>query len=136
MSTNPDAIDALGATTVPSLRVRIFLGTSVALAVVVLVGAVAVWLSARAVLGRGLDDALRERAHALGARVAPHGPPRPGWNVRPGPPERRDERPLPPPERRDERPLPPGALAVPPDVRAGEGAFLICTFYPAGAKRG
>jgi signal transduction histidine kinase len=123
----------------PSLRLRIFLGTSVALTLVVLLGSLAVWLAARAILERNLNDALRERAHALSARFAPRGPPHPLLNGRPGAPERRGEgrgddiRPG-APERRgegrndnriDERKPPQNQGNVPPELRQGDGAFFI-----------
>jgi signal transduction histidine kinase len=96
----------------PSLRLRIFLGTSVALTLVVLIGSLAVWLAARAILERNLNDALRERAHSLSARFAPRGPPHSAPNGRPGAPERRGD------GRSDER-------KPPPEMRQGDGPFFM-----------
>jgi signal transduction histidine kinase len=121
---------------VTSLRLRIFLGTSVALTLVVLIGAVALWLAAQAVLYRELDDTLRERARTLGSRVAARPdagrPPRPP-PANPGerPP---GERPLgerPPGERLpgDRRPGSAGPFAgppgIPPEMRADGGTIFI-----------
>ena len=107
----------------PSLRLRIFLGTSVALTLVVLIGSLAVWLAARAILERNLNDALRERAHALSARFAPRGPPHPISNGRPGAPERRGEGRNDP--RVDERKPPSNQGNVPPELRQGDGVFFM-----------
>ena len=97
-----------------SLRRRIFLGTTVTLAGVVLIGGVAVWLGARALLYGGLDRELHERARDLsvphvGPRRPPGdprgmGPPRPGDQDRPprpgGDQDRPDNRPMCPVTRR------------------------------------
>lgn len=107
----------------PSLRLRIFLGTSVALTLVVLIGSLAVWLAARAILERGLNDALRERAHTFSARFAPRGPPHPVSNGRPDAPERRDEGRNDP--RVNERKPPPNQGNAPPELRQGDGTLFM-----------
>jgi signal transduction histidine kinase len=116
-------------TSVPSLRRRIFLGTSVALTVVVAFGTVAVWFAAQAVLYRALDHDVHERARTMGARVAarpdPLRPPRP-----PRPGERRPGEPQPPGT--PNTPWNPtgtgplgGPAGAPPDVRADSGSVFI-----------
>ena len=107
----------------PSLRLRIFLGTSVALTLVVFIGSLAVWLAARAILERGLNDDLRERAHAFSARFAPRGPPHPLSNGRPSAPERRSEGRNDP--RVDERKPPPNQANAPPELRQGDGTLFM-----------
>jgi signal transduction histidine kinase len=129
-------------TSAPSLRWRIFLGTSVALTVVVAIGVVAVWIAAHAVLYRTLDNEVRERARAMGARVAAR--PEPGRPAqrppRPLPGERRPGDSGPPPAPGERRPgdgLPgsPGGPRIPdglngppgtpPDVRSDGGTVFI-----------
>lgn len=116
--------------TVPSLRWRIVLGTSVALTLVVAIGAVAVWLAAQAMLYRGLDSEVRERARSMGARVAARpDPARQQRPPRPPPGERRpgDGGPMPGPggaggPRGPE--LLTGPPGAPPDVREGGTVFI------------
>jgi len=131
----------------PSLRLRIFLGTSVALTLVVMIGAVAVWLAAQAMLYRELDDTLRERTRTMGARVAarpdagrpPRPPPAlpgerpPGAGDRPPGDRPPNDRPL-----GDRRPGGPGpfgnAPSAPPDVRAEGGTVFIQILDGAGRE--
>lgn len=126
---------------VPSLRWRIFLGTSVALTLVVAIGVVAVWLAARELLYRDLDNEIRERARTMGARVSGRPDParqqrpprplpgerRPGDGTPPLPGERRPSDGVPPfplsaPRGPDDISGPPGS---PPDVRADGGTVFI-----------
>ena len=107
----------------PSLRLRIFLGTSVALTLVVFIGSLAVWLAARAILERGLNDALQERSHSLSARFAPRGPPHPVSNGRTDAPERRSDGRS--DNRTDERRPPQNQGNVPPEFRQGDGTFFM-----------
>lgn len=115
-------------TSASSLRRRIFLGTSVALTLVVAIGSIAVWLAAHTMLYRSLDHDVHERARTMGARVA----------ARPDPP--RPLRPPRPGDRRPGDPPPPGAPTsawgpggngpggnggAPPDVRADGGTVFI-----------
>jgi signal transduction histidine kinase len=130
-----------------SLRRRILLGTTGTMSAVVLVGAVAVWMAAQALLYRALDQNLQERARML---ALPHGDPRrppphpPGDD---GPPPREGERDRPErgpgergPERRPERGpdagRPPLLLAlprsVPPEFRA-EGGTVFAQVTEAGS---
>ncbi len=82
-----------------SLRQRIVLGTTVAMSAVVLVGGIAVWLAAHALLYRMLDEHLREQVRT--ATMLPPGPPR-DRPQRPDP----DGRPPPPRDHQQEPPMP------------------------------
>ena len=112
-------VDRLG----PSLRLRIFLGTSVALMLIVLIGSLAVWLATRAILERGLNDALRDRAHSLNARFAPREPQDPIINDRLGAPERRSDGRG--DNRTDERKPPQNSGTPPPEMRLKASSFFV-----------
>ncbi len=123
----------------PSLRLRIFLGTSVALMLIVLIGSLAVWLATRAILERGLNDALRDRAHSLNARFGPREPQPPVINNRLDASERRsderaDENRFNAPERRgdgrsdnrtDERKPQQNSGIPPPEMRLKASSFFV-----------
>lgn len=139
-----------------SLRRRIFLGTTVTLAGVVLIGGVAVWLGARALLYGGLDRELHDRARDLAAagQRRPPGdgrglpPPRPGDPgrppLRPGdqdrPPPRPDDQDRPPPRPGDQDRLPPGLppqgqqRGIPPEFRADGGTLMLEVVDGVGAR--
>lgn len=100
-----------------SLRQRILLGPTVAMSAVVLVGGVAVWFAAHALLYRTLDGALRDQANGfMNLAMLPHGPPRDRLQRQERPDQ--DGRPPPPPR-------PPGDLPVPPEFSAGSGRSFM-----------
>lgn len=127
-----------------SLRRRIFIGTTGSMSAVVLVGTIAVWFAAQALLYRSLDQSLFERARNM-AQALSHGdarrPPRPQGEDGPPRDPRDAERGRPPPPRapgddgpprdpRDgERGRPPPLLqlprGVPPEFRAEGGGFFL-----------
>lgn len=139
-----------------SLRRRIFLGTTVTLAGVVLIGGVAVWLGARALLYGGLDRELHDRARDLAAagQRRPPGdgrglpPQRPGDQgrppLRPGdqdrPPPRPEDQDRPPPRPVDQDRLPPGLppqgqqRGIPPEFRAEGGTHMLEVVNGAGVQ--
>lgn len=97
-----------------SLRSRIFLATTVAMSAVVLSGSGAVWLGARELLQRTLDDEVRIRGHGLA-----HQP------MRRGPPPRRAD---------DEDRRPPQALDIPPEFRREEARFVLQVVDPRNGR--
>ena len=108
-----------------SLRRRIFLGTTVTLAGVVLVGSVAVWLGARVLLYGGLDRELHDRVRDLSAMFS--GQRRPPGDGRGQPSPRPGDQGRPPSRPGDQdRPPPWGQpRGVPPEFRADGGAMMM-----------
>ena len=129
-----------------SLRRRIFLGTTVALSSIVLLGALAVWGAARGLLYREIDATLRESAHLLSGppRFGPHSPPgeRPGrgpWSPpgsgQPNVREQAGGGPAEPPPPEERPPQPPLEVPQPPpEFRAGGRAFAQVVDPATGAE--
>jgi signal transduction histidine kinase len=101
-----------------SLRSRIFLATTVTMSVVVLVGSCTVWLGARTVLLRTLDDEIRTRGHGLAHQPLHRGPavPRLDEEARPG--------------GADDGHHPPQAPALPPEFRGADARFVLQAINP------
>ena len=113
-----------------SLRRRIFLGTTVTLAGVVLIGSVAVWLGARALLYGGLDRELHDRVRDMSSMFG--GPRRSPGDGR-GPPS---QPPSQPPRLGDQgRPPPMGQpRGIPPEFRADGGTMMMEIIDAAGTQ--